>query len=51
MDALVLMLVCGVGYLAAYYTYGRWLARRIFGLKATNPVPSRELEDGIDYVP
>ncbi len=51
MDALVLMLVCGVGYLAAYYTYGRWLSRRIFGLKAANPVPSRELEDGIDYVP
>lgn len=51
MEALLLLLVCSVGYLAAYYTYGRFLARKIFQLDADAPVPARELEDGIDYVP
>ena len=51
MDALLLMLVTGVGYLVAYHTYGRFLARKIFKLDRDAPVPSRELRDGIDYVP
>ncbi len=51
MDALWLMLICGGGYLVAYYTYGRYLARRIFRLRPEAVVPSRELQDGIDYVP
>jgi carbon starvation protein len=40
-----------VGYLVAYFTYGRWLARRIFQLDANAPVPSVELNDDADYVP
>ncbi len=51
MDTLLLMLVCGVGYIVAYHTYGRFLARRIFQLKADARVPSVELNDGVDYVP
>jgi carbon starvation protein len=51
MDALILLLVCGGGYLIAYNTYGRFLARRIFKLDNSARVPSAELEDGIDYVP
>ena len=51
MDALLLMLVCGGGYLIAYHTYGRFLAKKIFKLRADAPVPSVELRDGIDYVP
>lgn len=51
MDALVLMLVCFVGYILAYYTYGRFIARKIFKLNRNAPVPSKQLEDGIDYVP
>ncbi len=51
MDALWLMLICGVGYLVAYHTYGRYLARRIFKLRPETVAPSRELQDGIDYVP
>ena len=51
MDALALMVVCGVGYLVAYHTYGRFLARKIFKLDAGRMVPSREVNDGIDYVP
>jgi len=51
MDTLLLMLVCGGGYLVAYHTYGRFLAKKIFKLDKNTPVPSVELEDGIDYVP
>jgi len=51
MGALLLMLVCGGGYLIAYHTYGRFLAKKIFKLDKNAHVPSRELRDGIDYVP
>ena len=51
MDALLLMLVCGAGYLIAYHTYGKFLSKKIFSLRPDARVPSRELEDGIDYVP
>ena len=45
------MLICGGGYLVAYYTYGRFLAKKIFKLNKDARVPSVELRDGIDYVP
>jgi len=51
MDTLLLMLICGGGYLVAYHTYGRFLAKKIFQLDKNAPVPSVELRDGIDYVP
>ena len=51
MDTLLLMVICGVGYVLAYHTYGRFLAKKVFQLRADAPVPSRELRDGIDYVP
>jgi len=51
MDTLLLMLVCGGGYIIAYHTYGRFLARKIFKLDKNASVPSVELRDGIDYVP
>ncbi|MHC4726398.1 MAG: carbon starvation CstA family protein [Planctomycetota bacterium] len=51
MDTLLLMLICGAGYLAAYHTYGRFLAKKIFQLNKNAPVPSIELRDGIDYIP
>ncbi len=51
MDTLLLMVGCGVGFVIAYHTYGRFLARKIFGLDAAAVVPSKELEDGVDYVP
>ncbi len=38
-------------YLVAYHTYGRWLARRLFKLDPNAPVPSRQINDGQDYVP
>ncbi|MHC4638497.1 MAG: carbon starvation CstA family protein [Planctomycetota bacterium] len=51
MNTLLLMLVCSVGFIIAYHTYGRFLAKKIFKLRKDAPVPSVELEDGIDYVP
>ena len=51
MEILLLILICGVGYLTAYHTYGRFLAKKIFKLRKDAFVPSKEFEDGIDYVP
>lgn len=51
MQAIFIVAFAFVGYLVAYHTYGRFLARKIFRLSDTAPVPSRELEDGVDYVP
>jgi len=51
MNTLLLMLLCGGGYLVAYYTYGRFLAKKIFKLNKNALVPSVEFQDGIDYVP
>lgn len=51
MDTLLLMLICGGGYLVAYHTYGRFLAKKIFKLNINAPVPSVKRNDGIDYVP
>ena len=51
MDTLVLMVVCGGGFLVAYHTYGKFLARKIFQVNPDAPVPSHEVNDGVDYVP
>ncbi len=51
MQVLLMMLVCGVAFIVAYHTYGKFLARKIFGLNPNAPVPSKELNDGVDYVP
>lgn len=45
------MVGCGVGFIIAYNTYGRFLARKIFKLDPKALVPSREFNDGVDYVP
>jgi carbon starvation protein len=41
------LVLLGLGYL----TYGRWLARSVFRLRADAVVPSVELRDDVDYVP
>ncbi|HJN66631.1 MAG TPA: carbon starvation CstA family protein, partial [Pirellulales bacterium] len=40
-----------IGYLIAYHTYGRWVARKIFGLDPAAGVPSGQLRDDVDYLP
>ena len=51
MKTVLLMVITFAGYLIAYHTYGRFLARKIFQLRDDVPPPSRVLEDGVDYVP
>ena len=40
-----------LGFIVAYNTYGRWIARQVFGLDDSASVPSKEFEDGVDFVP
>ena len=51
MSSLLLMLLTFSGYIIAYRTYGRYLSKKIFNLNDKTLVPSRELEDGVDFVP
>ncbi len=51
MDTLFVALISFVGFVVAYHTYGRWLARRVFGLDPEALVPSQQLRDDIDFVP
>lgn len=51
MDALWLLLIAGLGYVVSYHVYGRFLSRRIFGLRTEAVAPSHKLRDGVDYVP
>ncbi|MDK2970669.1 MAG: carbon starvation protein [Candidatus Sumerlaeota bacterium] len=51
MTTVLIAVASAVLYLVAYHTYGRWLARKIFQLDPSRPVPSQVHEDGKDYVP
>lgn len=51
MTTLLIVLGSIAGYLVAYHTYGRWLARKIFQLDSEANVPSVALNDDCDYVP
>ncbi|MDE0299399.1 MAG: carbon starvation protein A [Candidatus Poribacteria bacterium] len=51
MSTLIIAVLSFVGFIAAYHTYGKWLARKIFGLDPDQTVPSQELRDDVDYVP
>ena len=51
METLLIAVGALVGYLIAYRTYGRWLARKVFQLDNKKTVPSVALNDNRDYVP
>jgi carbon starvation protein len=51
MNSLILAILAFVGYWVAYNTYGKWISKKIFGLNDKNPVPAKEFEDGVDFVP
>ncbi len=51
MATLLIAVLSGIGFVVAYHTYGRYLARRIFRLDPAALVPARQFEDGVDYVP
>jgi carbon starvation protein len=51
METLLIALGAGIAFLVAYYTYGRWLGRKIFNVSASYVCPSHRLRDDKDYVP
>ncbi len=51
MNAAVLAGLTFVLFGLGYRYYARFLAERVFALRADEPVPSKELADGVDYVP
>lgn len=50
MSALLLIILAIVIFVAAYLTYGRYLAKT-WGIDPTRKTPAFELEDGVDYCP
>ena len=42
---------CAVILIVAYFTYGTFLAKKVFGLDNSRVTPAVEMEDGSDYVP
>lgn len=51
MSTLLVAVASFAGFIIAYHTYGRWLARRIFQIDGDAITPSHELQDNVDYVP
>ncbi len=51
METLSVALGAGLLFLVAYHTYGRWLARRVFQLRADALTPSEIYRDDVDFVP
>ncbi|UCH22815.1 MAG: carbon starvation protein A [Deltaproteobacteria bacterium] len=51
MNSLILAIICFVGFIIAYHTYGKYLGQKIFKLDPDAKVPSSEMRDDIDYVP
>ncbi|MCP4038894.1 MAG: carbon starvation protein A, partial [bacterium] len=51
MNAALLAAIVLVAFALGYHFYSRFLANVIFQLDDDEPVPSREFEDGVDFVP
>ena len=51
MNGLLLILIVFVLFFIAYKTYGTFIAKKIFELNPNAQVPSKEFEDGVDFVP
>ncbi len=51
MNSLVLAVLVMLGYIVAYHTYGKFLARKIFKLNPRAVCPSKALQDNHDFVP
>jgi carbon starvation protein len=49
-NSLFIALASGVGFIVAYYTYGRFIARKILGFDPSKPTPALQRPDGVDYV-
>jgi carbon starvation protein len=50
-NAAVIVLSSFALLILAYFTYGRFIGRRVYQLDANRRTPAHALEDGVDYVP
>ncbi len=50
-DAALVAIASFVLLIGAYFTYGRFISRRIYRLQGDRATPAHTLEDGVDYVP
>ncbi|MDY0165223.1 MAG: carbon starvation protein A [Thermoguttaceae bacterium] len=50
-DAALVAVVSFALLILAYFTYGRFIARRVYQLQGDRATPAHTLEDGVDYVP
>ena len=50
-NAAVIALMAFAALVLAFFTYGRFVARRVYRLDPNRRTPAHELEDGVDYVP
>lgn len=46
-----MMVAVFIGYIGMYHLYGKFLARKIFRIADNSDMPSRQFEDGVDFVP
>ena len=51
MNAVFIVLITLASFVIAYFTYGRFLSRRVFSLTPERNTPAVLVNDGIDYVP
>ncbi|MCA9772952.1 MAG: carbon starvation protein A, partial [Myxococcales bacterium] len=51
MSAMAVALGSVVAFLLAYRFYGRFISQRVLGLRDSEPMPSHQFADGVDFVP
>lgn len=47
---MITFLICLAALVASYFTYGKYLEKTC-GINPANPVPSKTMYDGVDYIP
>lgn len=47
---MITFIVCLTALIVAYFTYGKYL-EKVCGIDVANPVPSKTMYDGVDYIP
>ncbi len=51
MNSLIILSITFAGYVIAYHTYGKFIAKKIFRLNPDAIAPSEELCDNMDFIP
>lgn len=51
MNILFVIIGCGILFVVAYFTYGKFLSKKVFDLDDKIETPAVKYKDGLDYVP